>query len=133
MELKECFAEGALMKSSRLLAAVAILASTDAIAADLLPLKNGIYVPTKVACKGATNADIVNYWGGKSGIGVAQAECTIKKLTRKGSVYTFTDECRDLQSGEAIEGGTTVLTIRGPTAFGMFGTSYRYCGSKVQF
>jgi hypothetical protein len=133
MELKECVAKEAIMRSSRLLAAVAMLASTGAIAADLLPLRNGIYVPTKVACKGAANADIVNYWGGKSGIGVAQAECTIKKLTRKGSVYTFTDECRDLQSGEAIEGGTSVLTVHSPTAFEMFGTSYRYCGSKVQF
>jgi hypothetical protein len=114
-------------------AAVAVLASTGAIAADLLPLKNGIYVPTKVACKGASNAEIVNYWGGTSGIGVAQAACTIKKITKKGSVYSFTDECTDIQSGQAIESGTTVITIRGPTAFKMFGTSYRYCGTKVQF
>src|SRR3954462_5146421 len=121
------------MKSARFIAALAIFATTSAIAADLLPLKNGIYVPTRIACKGASNADIVNYWGGQSGIGVAQAECTIKRLTTKGSVYTFTDECRDLQSGDALEGGTTVLTVHSPTAFEMFGTSYRYCGPKVQF
>ena len=113
--------------------AVAVVISTSALAADLLPLKNGIYAPKNVACKGATNADIVNYWGGKSGIGVAQAECTIKKVTKKGNVYTFTDQCRDIQSGDKIEGGTTVLTIRSPTAFEMFGTSYRYCGTKVEF
>jgi hypothetical protein len=121
------------MRCVRFFAALAVCASTCAAAADLLPLRNGIYVPTRIACKGATNADIVNYWGGKSGIGVAQAECTIKKLTKKGSVYTFTDECRDLQSGDALEGGTTVLTVRSPTAFEMFGTAYRYCGTKVQF
>ena len=121
------------MKSARFIAALAIFASTNAIAADLLPLKTGIYVPTNVACKGASNADIVNYWGGKSGIGVAQAECTIKTVSNKGDVYTFTDECRDIQSGEAIEGGQTVLTIRGAAAFEMFGTQYRYCGTKVEF
>jgi hypothetical protein len=121
------------MKSARFIAALAIFATTSAIAADLLPLKNGIYVPTNVACKGASNADIVNYWGGKSGIGVAQAECTIKKISNKGTVYTFTDECRDIQSGETIEGGQTVLTVRSATAFEMFGTSYRYCGTKVEF
>jgi hypothetical protein len=121
------------MKTAKFLPALAIFASTGAIAADLLPLKNGIYVPTNVACKGASNADIVNYWGGKSGIGVAQAECTIKAVSHTGDVYTFTDECRDIQSGETIEGGETVLTVHGPGAFEMFGTSYRYCGTKVEF
>ena len=122
------------MRYGRFLGGVAGVASSSALAAaDLLPLKIGIYVPTNVACKGASNADIVNYWGGKSGIGVAQAECTIKKIAKKGSVYTFTDECRDIQSGDLIEGGQTVLTVRSPTAFAMFGTSYRYCGTKVQF
>jgi hypothetical protein len=122
------------MKRSRLAGAAAIAASSSAVAADLLPLKNGIYVPSNVACKGASNADIVNYWGGKSSIGVAQAECTILTVSHKGSVYTYKDECRDIQSGEVIGGeGETVLTVHGPTAFDMFGTSYRYCGTKVQF
>ena len=107
------------MRYSKFIGAIALIGSTDAIAADLLPLKNGIYVPKTVACKGASNADIVNYWGGKSGIGVAQAECTIKKISNKGAVYTFSDECRDIQSGELIEGGSTVLTVHGATAFEM--------------
>ena len=115
------------------IAVVGMLASTGSAGADLLPLKNGIYVPANVACKGASNADIVNYWGDKSGIGVAQAECTIKTVSNQANVYTFTDECRDIQSGETIEGGKTVLTVHSPTAFEMFGTSYRYCGTKVEF
>jgi len=116
------------------LASLAFLcASSAAVAADLLPLTQGIYVPAARPCKGASNAEIVNYWGGKSSIGVAQAECTIKKISNKGAVYTFSDECRDIQSGELIEGGSTVLTVHGATAFEMFGTSYRYCGTKVQF
>ncbi|HEY4070219.1 MAG TPA: hypothetical protein VGM04_01515 [Sphingomicrobium sp.] len=122
------------MRFGKFAPAIAILISSNALAADMLPLKNGIYVPTNVACKGASNADIVNYWGGNSGIGVAQAECTILKLSKKGSVYTFTDECRDIQSGDKIEGDApTVLTIRSPASFEMAGTSYRYCGTKVEF
>lgn len=121
------------MGYSKLAGAIAILASGSAAAADLLPLKKGIYVPVNVACKGASNADIVNYWGGKSGIGVSQAECTIRKVSRKGNRYTYVDECRDIQSGEVIQGGPTVITVRGPAAFAMFGVSYRYCGTKVQF
>lgn len=49
------------MRFSRFLAVAAVLASTSAAAADLLPLKMGIYVPTKVACRGASNADIVPF------------------------------------------------------------------------
>ncbi len=121
------------MKIFRFLPGIAIVASSSALAADLLPLMRGVYVPTSTACKGASNAEIVNYWGGDSGIGVAQAECKIKEVTRKGNVYTLTDECRDIQSGDLIEGGPTVLTIQSSTAFEMSGTGYRYCGAKVQF
>jgi hypothetical protein len=45
--------------------------------------------------------------------------------SNKGTVYTFTDECRDIQSGDLIEGGPTVITVNSPTAFEMGGTSYR--------
>jgi hypothetical protein len=121
------------MKFAKFIPPLAAFASTGAVAADLLPLKHGIYVPTNVACKGASNADIVNYWGEKSGIGVAQAECTIKSVSNDGNVYTYSDECRDIQSGETIEGGPTVLTVHGPAAFEMFGTEYRYCGTNVEF
>ncbi|QIK78018.1 hypothetical protein G7077_02925 [Sphingomonas piscis] len=120
------------MKRSFYFACAAAMSST-AIAADMLPLKKGIYVPVSVACREASNAEIVNYWGGKSAIGVAQATCTIKKLTRKGTAFTLYDECKDLQSGEIIEGGPTVLNISSPSNFRMNGTAYRYCGPKVQF
>ncbi len=110
-----------------------LLASTSVVAADMLPLKQGIYVPVATACKGAPNSAIVNYWGGKSSIGVSQAECTIKKLSKKGNVYTLVDQCKDIQSGDIIEGGPTVITIKAPTSFVMSGVSYKYCGTKVQF
>lgn len=116
-----------------LASAIALFASSGAIAADLLPLKQGIYVPVGRPCKGASNAEIVNYWGGKSSIGASQGECTIKTVSHKGNVYTLKDHCRDIQSGEVIVGGPTVLIIKNPSNFRMSGTSYRYCGTKVEF
>ena len=99
----------------------------------MLPLKQGIYVPVSIACRGAPNSEIVNYWGGKSSIGASQAECSIKKLSKKGSVYTLVDECKDIQTGDLIQGGPTVLTVKSSTSFAMSGVSYKYCGTKVQF
>jgi hypothetical protein len=115
------------------LIAAAVSAATSAIAADLLPLKQGLYVPAKSACKGASNAEIVNYWGGKSSLGSAQATCTISKLTRDGKVFTITDQCTDDRSGGKIVGGPTVLTIDSPTRFTRAGEAYRYCGTERQF
>jgi hypothetical protein len=110
-----------------------LLGSSAAVAADMLPLKQGIYVPVGRPCRGASNAEIVNYWGGNSSIGASQAECTIRSVKRKGNVFTLKDRCRDIQSGDEIEGGPTVLKIINAATFRMSGTTYRYCGTKVQF
>lgn len=105
------------MKPIRILPAMLIcLAGTD-----LLPLKNGIFVPAGRPCKGASNADMVNYLGGKSSIGASQATCRIKALRKAGNVYTVTDECTDLQSGNVIPGEPTAITIASPTDFRMNG------------
>jgi hypothetical protein len=110
-----------------------VVISSSLIAADMLPLKQGIYVPVATACKGAPNSEIVNYWGGRSSIGVSQAECTIKKLAKKGNVFTLTDQCKDIQSGDVIVGGPTIVKVSSQTSFSMGGVNYRYCGTKVQF
>ena len=107
--------------------------SSGALAADMLPLKQGIYVPVNRPCKGASNAEMVNYWGGKSSFGSSQAKCTITKLTRKGDVFTITDRCVDIRGGGEIVGSPTVVTIASPTSFTMGTEAYRYCGAKVQF
>jgi hypothetical protein len=120
-------------RKHQFLVAVLVVTSGSVVAADMLPLRQGIYVPVATACKGAPNSDIVNYWGGKSSIGASQAECTIKKLSKKGSVYTLVDQCKDIQSGDVIEGGPTVVTVKSPTSFAISGVSYKYCGTKVQF
>lgn len=120
----------------RLPSLVALIASalaTATHAADLLPLKQGLYVPAKSACKGASTAEIVNYWGGKSSIGSAQTECTIIKMTKNGKVFTITDQCSDIRGGGQIAGGPTVLTIDSPTRFTRDSEAYRYCGTERQF
>ena len=121
------------MSKARLAIVAASMLSVGAAAADMLPLKQGIYVPVGRACKGASNAEMVNYWGGKSSIGVAQASCDIKKMVKKGMTYTITDVCKDNQSGDVIEGGPRVLTVVSPTQFKTDGMTYRYCGLKPQW
>jgi hypothetical protein len=122
-----------MIRTAALALAITATLAGPAFAADLLPLKNGIFVPKNVACKGASNADMVNYWGGRASIGVSQAECTITKVSHVGASYTVTDKCTDTQGGGAIEGGPRKLVIASPTNFTMDGTAYKYCGPKVQF
>ena len=121
------------MSKARLAVMAGSVLAIGAAAADLLPLKQGIFVPVGRACRGASNAEMVNYWGGNSSIGVSQAECTIKKVSHKGTTYTITDVCKDIQSGDKIEGGTSTMTITSPTQFRMNNTSYRYCGLRPQW
>lgn len=121
------------MLTMRMAALAASMLAVGAAAPDLLPLKQGIFVPVGSACKGASNAEMVNYWGGKSSIGVAQASCTIRKVRHTGTTYTVDDVCKDNQSGDVIEGGPRVLKIASPTRFSMDGTTYRYCGPKPQW
>jgi hypothetical protein len=99
----------------------------------MLPLKQGICVPVKRPCNGASNAEIVNYWGGKSSFGSAHASCTISKMTRNANVFTITNKCADIRGGGAIVGGPMVVTITSPACFTMAGEAYRYRGAKVQF
>lgn len=117
------------------LAAVALAASSSiaVAAADLLPLKQGIYVPAGRACRGASNADMVTYWGGRSSIGAAQATCTITRLSKRGNVYTIADRCKDVQFGQSMGAGHSVLTITALTTFTRDGTRYRYCGPRALF
>jgi hypothetical protein len=90
-------------------------------------------VPASRPCKGAANAEIVNYWGGESSFGSSQATCTISKLSRSGNVFTITDKCADIRGGGEIAGGPKVVTIANPTSFTMGGETYRHCGTRVQF
>jgi hypothetical protein len=124
------------MLSKRSMFIIGIFAATAVSATDLLPLKNGIYVPARSACRGASRAEMINYWGGRSSIGSAMATCEIKKISHRGHVYTYKDVCTDIQSGEAIVSDATTLTVLGPASFrmniGKDAATYKYCGARPQ-
>jgi len=115
------------------------LSASSVAAADMLPLKRGIYVDVNVQCKGASNADTVSYWGEDNGINVSKADCTIKAHSRHGRDYELRRACRDIHGGSWQD--RLNVTIRGPKSLIIRHRSgldprdvtYRYCGPKVQF
>lgn len=115
---------------------VGLCTATAVMAQDLIPIKNGIYVPATSACKGASRAEMVNYWGGKNAIGNGMASCEIQKIRQQGNVYRYTDVCTDIRSGDRITGDPSVLTIVSPVSFrwgtGKEATLYKYCGPRPQ-
>lgn len=60
-------------------AAIAAAFASGALAAEMLPLKRGIYVPAEEPCKGASNAAMRSYWGAKSAFSSSHAVCTIRQ------------------------------------------------------
>jgi hypothetical protein len=126
-------AEGVMQKLSLVVPLLAATVCTGVLAADMLPLKKGIFVPVGRPCKGASNAEMVNYWGDKASLESSQATCTITRLQREGKVFTITDKCSEIRSGAEFAGGPTAVTITSPTSFTRSGEAYRYCGHKVQF
>jgi len=107
--------------------------SINAFAADMLPLKQGIYVPDDRPCKSASNSEIVSYWGGDDSLGSQRTTCKITKMTRKGNVFTIAAKCQDDWTGSEIVGGPTVVTINSQTSFIRDNETYRYSGPKMQF
>jgi hypothetical protein len=127
------------------LALLGVTTASAVLAADMLPLKHGIYVDVHVPCKGAPNADTVSYWGGRNGINASKAACTIKKLNRHGQNYDLRRTCR-LVEGPYVGHShdrlrLTILTRtsfiirpeRHWKGFTFEDITYRYCGPKVQF
>ncbi len=110
------------------LAAVALAGAGVALAAaDMLPIRRGIYAPVDMPCAQASQADIVVYHGDRGSIGSPQATCTIRQLDRSGNEFTIADECRDDRSGDLIEGEPQRLMVRSDTAFRIYETEYRWC------
>jgi hypothetical protein len=125
---------------SRTIAVLILLGSASDSADDLLPLERGIYVDAQKACKGASNADTLSYWGGDNGINAAKVACTIKGLDKAGASFSLQRTCRAVDFEGSFEDGVRV-TIHSPTSFTMSGgyqlgipdRTFRYCGKKMQF
>lgn len=107
-----------------LLAVIAL----PALAQDSLPLRKGFYVMEPTPCARASNATLTLFDG--RGFSVSQAECRITRLRRVGNAFDILQDCRDIRSGSASDGGTERVT---PTqtgfnrAAGGETTRWRYC------
>jgi hypothetical protein len=120
-------------------APVLLLTAAGAVAADMLPLARGIYVTVGTACKGASNADTLSYWGGNNGINDQQTGCTIKSLRKVGATYALNRTCRSVRFGGSFKDRVKV-TVLDRTTFLMQGRvpvgpgvrRFRYCARKVQ-
>jgi hypothetical protein len=112
--------------------ALLVLPLIAAVPADQLPLTRGIFVEQGVPCRGAPNVSIVSYWGNDNGINVSQVECRIKRMKRTGTSFTLDRACREIASGSPMD-DQVKLTIANPKTLVMDGTTYRWCGTKVQF
>jgi hypothetical protein len=108
------------------------VAASAGAAADLLPLRQGIFVRAGAPCKGASNADTLSYWGGDNGLNTQQTDCRIMRLSLSGTTYTLERRCQDIRSGSAFT-DRTAITIASPARFTLDRISYRYCGRRVQF
>ena len=113
---------------------------TTAVAADQLPLQRGIYVDVATACKGASNADTLSYWGDRNGINGQQTRCEITNMKRDGSTYSLKRKCTSVRFGESHYDAVKV-TVISPTSFAFHPSAefqlpsrtFRFCGPKVQF
>jgi len=126
------------MKLSKL-AAVAILTvmaafSAEAIAKDLLPLEQGIYVREDVACDRRSNAAVMSFWG--DSLNSSPVRCKIKNLKVDGNIYSFKGACTEIRSEETFE-QDQVVRIQSKKSFaakdwdGDEWTNYRWCARKM--
>lgn len=121
-------------------APIFLISSAGVMAADLLPLKRGIYVEAGTPCKGASNADTLSYWGKGNGINDQQTGCEITNLQKGGSTYLLKRKCTSGRFGGSSHDEVKV-TILSRTSFVFHpwvkhrlpSRTFRYCGHKVQF
>jgi hypothetical protein len=116
----------------------ALAASTSAAAADLLPLMRGVYAREGVPCRGASNVDTLSYWGSRNGLNIQQEDCTIRRMTRRQSVYALHRLCRAIRY-QGVHSDRLRISILDSATFTVIGegggqrTRFRYCGPQAQF
>jgi hypothetical protein len=105
----------------------------------MLPLERGIYIGALRACRGASNADTLSYWGGDNGINGSKLTCKITRLKRRGATFILDRTCRPVGAEGKFDDRTevrvlsrTAFTIRAAAGSGS-GQTFRYCGSKMAF
>ena len=112
----------------RLVPVLVAIFALPALAQDALPLRRGFYIQEPTPCARASNATLTLFDG--RGFNVSQAQCRITRTRRVGNAFDIQEDCRDIQSGQRIEGGTERIT---PTQTGFNRsaggetTRWRYC------
>jgi hypothetical protein len=81
---------------------------------DALPLRRGFYLPEGTPCARASSAELLLFTG--RGFNLSQAECRITRVRRQGEAYDITETCRDIRSGDRIDGQSRILPA-GPEAY----------------
>ncbi len=117
--------------------AFSVLGSLSAysFAAEVLPLKHGIYVDSSQSCKSPANAGIRQYDG--SGLNTAHTHgCVLQVRAKKGINYVLAQRCIDAGTGKAPfvdeEMNVSVLSEekfllkKGKTS-----TRFHYCSSSA--
>jgi hypothetical protein len=120
-------------------AAICLIASSAAISADMLPLYRGIYVSAGVPCKGASNADIISYWGADNGLNIAKVACRIDRMSRSGPAFAMWRTCHEIVKGGSFRDRINItifdrasFSIRGQASFATEPRLLHYCGPKVE-
>jgi glyoxylase I family protein len=126
-----------LRRTLHALAASALLGGLPAysLAADILPLKHGIYVDASQSCTDPANAGIRQYDG--TGLNTAHTHgCVLQVRARKGATYTVAQRCIDAGTGQApfVDEEMEVSVVNeGKFLFkkGKTTTPFHYCSSPA--
>ena len=107
------------------MAGAAAAQGTGGAARDALPLRRGFYLPEGTPCARASNAELLLFTG--RGFNVSGAECRITRVRRQGEAYDIAETCRDIRSGDRIDGQSRILP-GGPEAYTLVsdGSRQRY-------
>lgn len=115
----------------RILCSFLICLPSFASAADLLPLKRGIFVESKVTCSDRSNVNSMAYFGDM--LNISHVEGKIQAVEKSGKTYTVRLDLKN-DAGET-EQATWTIAIASPkkmTIKDAYGTTaYRWCANKM--
>lgn len=109
------------------------MSATTAIAADMLPLKQGIYVDKRVDCSEFSNASMMSFWGDQ--LNVAQVIGHIVQVSKSGNEYRLKISGEPVNGdgpAQEVEWTVTVYSKKEMKVQSEFGVDrYRWCFDKV--
>lgn len=96
------------------IAITVLLGSSVAQAADLLPLKRGIYVPRDIPCDQRSNATVQSFWGDR--LNTSHEIGKIASVTRTGGVFHLTMGMKDID-GEGEQVGHMNVRVNSKSSY----------------